>query len=74
MTRIDDLDKIFIRAQVDGKWGSYNLAELPFETVLTWALSRVIPEGHDDEAHLKAALVYLVENSGVKIVKLKGNK
>lgn len=71
MTRIDDLSRIYIRAQVDGKWGSYSLAELPFQDVLDWAMSKVIPEAHDDEKHRKAALVYLLETLGVPVVKAK---
>lgn len=70
MSVVDDLERIYIRAQVDGKWGSHSLAELPFETVLDWFSSK-LPAGHNDDAHRKAALVWSLEMMGVPIVKLK---
>ena len=33
---VENWDKIPIRAQVDGKWGSHYLSELPDETIADW--------------------------------------
>lgn len=73
MSYVDDLKNIYIRAEVNGRWGSHSLDELPFETVLEWFTSK-LPAGHNDDAHRKAALVYCLEQMGVQIVKVKGDQ
>lgn len=31
-------DNIYIREQIDGKWGSYSLTEIPTKLALKWAM------------------------------------
>ena len=32
-------DDIYVREQIDGKWGSYSLAEMPTKLTLKWAMT-----------------------------------
>ncbi len=37
-------DVIYVREQIDGKWGSYSLTEIPAKLALKWAMT-FIKEG-----------------------------
>ena len=57
--KVRNLDSIYIRAQVDGKWGSYCLTDLPWQTVEDWIESQSLksedPLNHQIEMALKIA-------------------
>jgi hypothetical protein len=75
MTRIDDLEKIFIRAKVKGKYQSVSLKDCPLPQVESWFVDKLIdsamPPGHNDEDHRKSAMVFVLEQLGFTIFKLK---
>ena len=48
--KVRNLDSIYIRAQVDGKWGSYCLTDLPWQTVLDWIEKQSL-EAEDSANH-----------------------
>lgn len=73
---MNDLSKIFIRAQVDGKWDSLSLEELynmgQGGQVFEWALERLNKiEGVILTKENLQKFVDLIEEFGVGIVKLK---
>ena len=75
-----ELDRIFLRAHVDGKWGSYSLGELmrggKGALIGKWFIERVLGAVGCKEGELLADehilnMIKFLENNGIMIYRLK---
>lgn len=81
-----ELEKICIRAEIDGKWDSYTLQELydlgmkgkpeAFQSLLSWLTNKSldvmgIHEGDSLTPEKLTEAVHFLEEHGIRIVKLK---